>query len=57
MRVAAAEALRKERKPHLYCPERRCLWHTGTGYYCPRHQPTSVREAVLAQLRQEGRRP
>lgn len=28
--------LRKEQFPEEYCPEPRCLWHTGGGY-CRRH--------------------
>jgi hypothetical protein len=37
-RVAANVAAHKERRPDLYCPERRCLWRTGGGF-CPRHWP------------------
>lgn len=35
--IQANVAQAKERQPELYCPERRCLWRTGDGSYCPRH--------------------
>lgn len=37
MNIAQAERVRKEAKPHLYCPESKCLWMTGDGRACPRH--------------------
>lgn len=37
MNVGQSERQRKEAKPHLYCPDRRCLWMTGDGRRCPRH--------------------
>jgi hypothetical protein len=36
MSTASKVAARKEKYPEVYCPYRRCLWHTGGGY-CPRH--------------------
>jgi hypothetical protein len=35
--LQGSEARRKAEKPHLYCPDRRCLWMTGDGRRCPRH--------------------
>ena len=39
--------------PHLYCPVKRCLWHTGGGR-CPRHEDEldEARE-VIRDLEQE----
>jgi hypothetical protein len=37
---AARVARLKERHPEQYCPEPRCLWHTGGGP-CPRHAPAA----------------
>lgn len=35
--VQASTGLRKQEKPHLYCPSHACLWMTGDGRPCPRH--------------------
>lgn len=33
----AKVARHKLAHPEKFCPEPRCLWHTGDGRYCPRH--------------------
>ncbi len=43
MSVQSVVAKAKERYPEQYCPEPRCLWHTGGGP-CPRHAPADVSE-------------
>ena len=53
MSTALKVAARKEKYPHLYCPVKRCLWHTGGGM-CPRHEDEldEARE-VIRDLEQE----
>ena len=50
-------ALRKEAKPELYCPERKCLWETGDGSRCPRHGGRRPRPGVFDMRRELGRAP
>ena len=47
--VAKVVRLHKERRPDLYCPEPDCLWRTGDGSLCPRHQ-TYVRDDRVADI-------
>jgi hypothetical protein len=56
MNVGHSERQRRERKPHLYCPDKRCLWMTGDGRPCPRHGgPSWTREwADLARRISRG---
>jgi hypothetical protein len=52
---AASSRQRKQSKPELYCPDKRCLWMTGGGY-CPNHGGpawTKEREG-LARKRSRG---
>lgn len=44
--VAADTARDKEKRPEVYCPQKRCLWRTGGGH-CPRHKP---RERGVIQI-------
>lgn len=55
--VAQSERLRKEAKPHLYCPARGCLWLTGDGRRCPRHggPPWTETWGALAKQISSGR--
>jgi len=49
--VAKSVRLDKEAHPDRYCPERRCLWRTETGFYCPNHggERRSVEELIRAE--------
>lgn len=38
MRIAARVAQDKALHPERFCPVPRCLWRTGDGSRCPRHQ-------------------
>lgn len=44
--IAADTARDKEKRPEVYCPQKRCLWRTGGGH-CPRHKP---RETGVLQI-------
>lgn len=46
MSTASKVAEHKAKHPELYCPTKRCLWHTGGGH-CPRHAPKA--EVVWSQ--------
>jgi len=56
MNVGQSERQRKEAKPHLYCPDRRCLWNTGDGRRCLKHggPPWTKTWAALAQRISRG---
>jgi DNA-directed RNA polymerase specialized sigma24 family protein len=46
MRIAAQVARDKELHPERFCPAHRCLWRTGDGSRCPRHQTREVVEVT-----------
>ena len=41
--LQAQVAKDKLEHPERYCPEPRCLWRTGDGDYCPRHEDRGPR--------------
>jgi hypothetical protein len=46
-RVAADVRREKERRPHLFCAERSCLWRLASGP-CPRHPDAEGAAAARA---------
>lgn len=50
MSTASKVAATKEAHPERYCPTKRCLWHTGNGHLCPRHESHMLLRRLVADL-------
>ena len=47
MSTASKVAEDKLNHPYKFCPVRRCLWKTGDGSYCPRHELWPERNKLM----------